>query len=62
MQQSAETWEAQAQDNLQQLDQLKSLLEESAFWHSHTEALNTDDRAADKSTGDPTVPDGTSYT
>ena len=34
MQHSAETWEQQAQDNLQRLDQVKSLLEESAFWRS----------------------------
>ena len=32
MQQSAGRWEAQAQDSLLQLDQLKGLLEESAFW------------------------------
>ena len=59
VQQSAETWEAHAQDSLQQLDQLKSLLEESAFWQSHTDALNADDRAANNSQGDPTMPNGT---
>ncbi len=34
MQESVQTWEAQAQENLQHMDQLKALLEESAFWHS----------------------------
>ena len=37
-QSSAAAWEAQAQDNLQQVDQLKSLLQESAFWGTETVA------------------------
>lgn len=46
MQQSAQTWEAQAQDNLLQLDQLKGLLEESAFWQSQSDASTISDSAA----------------
>lgn len=45
MQQSAQTWESQAQDNLLQLDQLKSLLEESAFWQSQSDASTVSDGA-----------------
>ncbi|DBA75487.1 hypothetical protein WJX77_004920 [Trebouxia sp. C0004] len=36
MQESAQTWEVQAQENLQHMDQLKTLLEESAFWQSQS--------------------------
>ena len=43
MQQSARNWEAQAQDSLVQLDQLKGLLEESAFWQSHSAASTMPD-------------------
>ncbi|KAL0045188.1 hypothetical protein WJX82_000173 [Trebouxia sp. C0006] len=50
MQESAQRWEAQAQENLQHMDQLKSLLEESAFWQSQSAQLSTAD--ADGSNSD----------
>lgn len=50
MQESAQTWEAEAQENLQHMDQLKSLLEESAFWHSQSAQPSTAD--ADGSNSD----------
>ncbi len=43
MQESAQTWEAEAQENLQHMDQLKSLLEESAFWQSQSAQPSTAD-------------------
>lgn len=45
MQQSAQTWQSQAQDDLLQLDQLKGLLEESAFWQSQSDASIVSDSA-----------------
>ena len=36
MQESAQVWESEAQENLQHMDQLKSMLEESAFWQSQS--------------------------
>ena len=57
MQESAQRWEAQAQENLQHMDQLKSLLEESAFWQSQSAQLSTAD--ADGSNSDhQRAPDG----
>ena len=41
-QSSAAVWEAQAQENLHQAEQLKSLLEESAFWDSAPESASPD--------------------
>lgn len=38
VQSNAAAWKAQAQDNLHQVNQLKSLLEESAFWGANGEA------------------------
>jgi len=43
MQESAQTWEAEAQENLQHMDQLKTLLEESAFWQSQSAEPSTAD-------------------
>lgn len=40
-QESAQTWEVQAQANLQHMDQLKTLLEESAFWQSQSSQSST---------------------
>lgn len=45
VQQDAAVWEAQAQDNLQQISQLKSLLEESAFWGTEDNAKVEDNTA-----------------
>lgn len=50
MQQSARDWEAQAQDSLVQLEQLKGLLEESAFWQSHSDASTMPDAGKAQST------------
>ncbi|KAL3143704.1 hypothetical protein ABBQ38_002498 [Trebouxia sp. C0009 RCD-2024] len=41
LKQSATRWEAQAQDSLLQLDQLKGLLEESAFWQPQAPSSST---------------------
>ena len=35
-QESAQVWESEAQENLQHMDQLKTMLEESAFWQSQS--------------------------
>ncbi|DBA81356.1 TPA: hypothetical protein ACH3X2_006959 [Trebouxia sp. C0005] len=43
VQESAQTWEAEAQENLQHMDQLKTLLEESAFWQSQSAHPSTAD-------------------
>ena len=40
-QESAQTWEVEAQANLQHMDQLKTLLEESAFWQSQSSQSST---------------------
>lgn len=57
MQESAQTWEAEAQENLQHMDQLKTLLEESAFWQSQSAEPSTAD--ADGSNPDhQRAPDG----
>lgn len=56
MQQSARNWEAQAQDSLVQLEQLKGLLEESAFWQSHpdTSTMLDADPAGNRAQSTPT--------
>ncbi|KAL3134164.1 hypothetical protein ABBQ32_008579 [Trebouxia sp. C0010 RCD-2024] len=41
MKQSAARWEAEAQDSLLQLDQVKGLLEESAFWQPQAQTSST---------------------
>lgn len=41
-------WEAQAQDNLQQADQLKSLLQESAFWGTESATEDADVQAKEQ--------------
>jgi len=57
MQESAQTWGAEAQENLQHMDQLKTLLEESAFWQSQSSQPSTAD--ADGSNPDhQRAPDG----
>lgn len=60
MQQSAQTWKAQAQDNLLQLDQLKGLLEESAFWQSRSDASTISDSAPEGSSAS-SIPTGGSW-
>ena len=40
VQSDAAAWKAQAQDNLHQVNQLKTLLEESAFWGANGEAFS----------------------
>ena len=58
MQHSAQTWEAQAQGNLLQLDQLKGLLEESAFWQSQADASTISESAPAGNTAQYTPIDG----
>ncbi len=57
MQESAQTWEAQAQENLQHMDQLKTLLEESAFWQSQSAEPSASD-ADDLNPDHQRAPDG----